>query len=357
MSSPVFQIDKLDEKNYDSWAIQMRSVLIHSNQWRIVNGQVKLEDDKQDKDQWLREDEKALASIFLSVKPTQLGYIRNCTTSHQAWRKLEETYMPRGPLQKVSLYKRLVNLKMPEGGNTVQHINEFSEIYEKLSETGIQIQEELLVIMLMSSLSSEFENFVVAIETRDDLPSLSIIKQKLLEEAKRRDEKVEDLTAVQQAFAAKATTSKNDKRPSNNKHKKNFKGKCFVCGVTGHFANKCDQRKATNTTQAMTMVAATDCTPMDSAKWYVDSGATSHMCNQRSVFVNYRHHNEIISLAGDKHINAKGKGDVLMKHNDYDILLENVLYSPELQANFISVSKVVDRGLIVKFDANDAIVR
>lgn len=39
MSAPVVQIEKLDENNYDSWSIQMRSVLIHSSFWKIVNGQ------------------------------------------------------------------------------------------------------------------------------------------------------------------------------------------------------------------------------------------------------------------------------------------------------------------------------
>lgn len=357
MSASNFQIDKLDESNYDSWAIQMRSILIHSGQWNIVNGKLKQEDVKERADQWLHEDEKALASIFLCVKPTQLGYIRNCTTSHDAWKKLEETYVPRGPLQKVSLYKRLVNLKMAEGGSMVHYINEFSEVYEKLKETGIELQDELLVIMILSSLSSAYENFVVAIETRDDLPSLSTIKQKLLEEGKRREEGVVGWSA-EQAFAARATTSKNEKKPnSNNKNKKNFKGKCYVCGVKGHFANKCEQRKTSAKTQAMTMVASTDCTPMRSDKWYIDSGATSHMSNQRSVFVNYHDHDEIISLAGNKHINAKGKGDVLMKLDDYDVFLENVLYSPELQANFISVSKAVDRGLNVNFGSTGAIVK
>lgn len=358
MSAPVVQIEKLDENNYDSWSIQMRSVLIHSGFWKIVNGQTPKAEEAVAKAKWESDDEKALASIFLSVKPTQLGYIRSCTTSHQAWKKLEDTYMPRGPLQKVSLYKKLTNLRMTENSNVVQYLNEFSEIYDKLKETGIEIQEELLAIMLMSSLPKEFDNFVIAMETRDTLPSLSILKQKLLEEGKRRQEKVVEETTTQQAFTAKSSTNKNNKKPgSNNKFKKNFKGKCFICGVTGHFASKCDKRNDNNKTQAMTMLAATHASVLNCKKWYIDSGATSHMCNDRSMFINYQTHNEIILLAGDKHIDAIGKGDVLIRYDNYDIMLENVLYSPELQANFISVSKAVDRGLTVMFDAKKALVR
>lgn len=282
MSAPVLQIDKLDENNYDLWSIQMRSVLIHAGFWKIVNGTIKKEGNEAATAKWDADDEKALASIFLGVKPTQLAYIRNCKTSHEAWKKLEDVYMPKGPIQKVSLYKRLINLKMTPNGNVVQHLNEFSEVYEKLHETGIEIKEELLTIMLMSSLPEEFDNFVIAMETRDDLPTLSSLRQKLLEEGKRRQEKEEE-TSNQKAFVAKSANSKTDKKKQN--IKKGFKGKCFNCGLTGHYANKCEKKN--NKAQAMTMLAVAETAALDSKKWYVDSGATSHMCNNRGLFVNF----------------------------------------------------------------------
>ncbi|XP_075157807.1 uncharacterized protein LOC142231072 [Haematobia irritans] len=70
--SSLYQIDKLDGDNYDTWVIQMRSVLIHNGQWKIVSGAVK-EGDAADKPAFLTEDEKALATICLCVKPSQLG--------------------------------------------------------------------------------------------------------------------------------------------------------------------------------------------------------------------------------------------------------------------------------------------
>ena len=40
-----------------------------------------------------------------------------------------------------------------------------------------------------------------------------------------------------------------------------------------------------------------------------------------------------------------------------NITFEDVLYSSELQGNFISVTRVVDRDITVKFDANTATAR
>ena len=68
---------------------------------------------------------------------------------------------------------------MPNGGNISKHVNEFTE----LAEMGIVVHEELLVIMLLSSLPSVFEHFFVAMETRDNLTSLPTVKQKILEES------------------------------------------------------------------------------------------------------------------------------------------------------------------------------
>ncbi len=354
----MVQIEKLDEKNYDSWSIKMRSVLIHSGSWRIVNGTTKKEGSAAEVAKWETDDEKALASIYLSVKPTQLGYIRNCTTSHEAWKKLEEVYMPRGPLQKVSLYKRLINLKMQENGDIVQHMNEFSELCEKLNGTGIEIKEELLTIMLMTSLPREYDNFVVAMETRDELPSISSLKQKLLEEGKRRREKVVEKTSSQQAFTAKNARTKNDNRRPNNSNKK-FKGKCCIYGIAGHFASKCARKNSSNDkTQAMTMLAVAEAEALNKKDGtltvvLLHTCATPTTC--LSIFTHT--HSEKITLAGNKHIEAVGKGDVSIYNKEYEITLENVLYSPELQANFISVSKAVDRGLTVHFDKKRASIR
>ena len=173
----------------------MSSLLIHSVYWNIVSGKVKKESlaGVTEKIKWDTEDEKTLATIILSVKPSHYYRdIKNTTSSSEAWQKLQVTYQPKGPIQKVSLYKRLVSLQMKDSVNVMLHVKTFTEIVEKLSELGIEIQKELLSIMLLCSLAKDFENFVIAMETRDNIPSLNFLKQKLLEDADRRKVKIEE---------------------------------------------------------------------------------------------------------------------------------------------------------------------
>jgi hypothetical protein len=51
---------------------------------------------------------------------------------------------------------------------------------EQLTEAGINIPDDLLSIMLLGSLPQEFESFTVAIELRNEIPSINNLKVKLL---------------------------------------------------------------------------------------------------------------------------------------------------------------------------------
>lgn len=66
----------LSSFDYGSWHIQMKSVLVHSDLWGIVCGKGKGTLNKKDK--------KALASIMLCIKPTQVNLTKACKTSIEA---------------------------------------------------------------------------------------------------------------------------------------------------------------------------------------------------------------------------------------------------------------------------------
>lgn len=126
---------------------------------------------------WDAGDEKALASIISRVKPTQLCYIKSTKTSFEAWEKLKSSYKPKG----IALQAGLIGLQMKEDGNVQFHLKSFSEIIERLAEASIELHEELLSIMLLCSLPNyDYENFVIAMETLDNLPTLSFFEAKAI---------------------------------------------------------------------------------------------------------------------------------------------------------------------------------
>lgn len=69
------------------------------------------------------------------------------------------------------------------------YIRSFCDIAEKLEEAGIQIPNELLSIMILNSLPSKYENFCITVESRDAIPSIELLKVKLIEEEARQIER------------------------------------------------------------------------------------------------------------------------------------------------------------------------
>ena len=90
--------------------------------------------------------------------------------------------------------------------------------------------------------------------------------------------------------------------------------------------------------------------------WIIDSGATCHISNNRSLFVEYNSLEESQSVTlGDGHtLEAVGKGVVALKLELEDGKtitgqLNDVLYVPELTYNLLSISRVTKLGKRVEF--------
>ena len=166
------RIEVLGRDNYDTWKIQMKALLIKNDAWGYVSGSnVKPEDNAAEDQEWTNRDEKAKSDLILSIGASQLKMVKNCATSRELWQKLEDTFQSRGPARKASLLKNLTLKKMNEGDDIHEHLHEFFDSVDKLAEMDVNINDDLLAIMLLYSLPASFENFRVAIESRDVLPT------------------------------------------------------------------------------------------------------------------------------------------------------------------------------------------
>ncbi|XP_070068066.1 uncharacterized protein [Drosophila takahashii] len=217
---------------------------------------------------------------------------------------------------------------MEDGQNVSSHLNSFSEVLDQLSSVGIEMSDELRAIILLSSLPKEYENFVVAIETRDFLPEFEVLRMKVKEEGERRSHSQENDTHAQAFVATK----------SFNKKKSVICYKCYK----GTSKPNCS------------LLGALDSDSLGRSKWCLDSGATSHMCCDDKMFTSMKEHSELIGLAGDGFLKAEGKGVVKLKTDRYTIVLSDVLYVPMMKANFMSVSQTVSKGNLVHFNEKHA---
>ena len=65
---------------------------------------------------------------------------------------LSSMYEKSSTSNKVNLMRQLFNLRMTEGASVVQHLNELNIVTTQLSSIGIEFDEEVVALMLLSSL-------------------------------------------------------------------------------------------------------------------------------------------------------------------------------------------------------------
>lgn len=91
--------------------------------------------------------------------------------------------------------------------------------------------------------------------------------------------------------------------------------------------------------------------------WIVDSGASTHMCNDKSRFRSLEFcKSGSVRIANGEILPIKGYGTVEMKVTDssvsHRLVLEHVAFIPELDLNLLSVRKITAVGHEVLFDNN-----
>lgn len=326
--------------NYDEWSFRVKNALMYKNLWKNVN-----DPDAANKDR----EEQALSLISLACDNHTKEEIRNCITAKEAWEALHNKYIRSSPAAKVSLYSRLINMKSVNTDEIPGMLNEFSNVIRKLHEIKVQVDEELYTIVLLEALPSTFEQFKVAIMTRDQLPSLDEIKSKIDEEYHR---------LIKQESAPNENRALMIRGKERSDRKNNKQIKCFNCGMMGHIQRDC-RRRGTKTTppnpnnqsmrnQALFVnaLAITE----NRREWVMDSGATSHLCNSREMFLNMKQFHETVKLANGTEIQCRYKGTVLIKTKYCNLELMDTLFVPELKTNFFSVIKASENGCVVTFD-------
>eukprot|EP00795_Rhopilema_esculentum_P014459 gene14460-biopygen4243 len=261
---------------------------------------------------------------------------------------------------------------MSENDTMMEHVNKMRSLAEQMASVGAQVSEEDQVATLLCSLPDSYNNLIVALESRADQLTLEFIIARLLHEERKRSEVSSDLgIAMEKALV---TTKEMSRVAGQQVKSTNKKGKCYNCGLKGHWARDCKKpkksserpRQQANVTEmeaTHTLFWATTSTNKKEANtWIIDSGASQHMSWCKERMVNFREFAvpEKVRLGDNRVVLAQGTGSVWVKVKVEGkwkpVELAEVLFVPDLAKNLLSISAIVKRNLSVVFNEDKCLI-
>jgi transposase InsO family protein len=348
VTSGVPPIPKLDGRtNYASWSFGMKMFLIDCGLWNCVECPEELERERSDA---RRLDEQARAKICLSISPRIYSTVKSTKTAKDAWNKLKSQYADKGLNRRLTLLRQLFNEKLTSHGNMDTYVNSIRDIQEKLNEIEAGLEDEFIGVIMLAGLTENFKPLIMALEhSGAKITSDSVATRLLSEDYKSTPEEPSPSTSFS------ASTSKLQ---------------CKFCKKFGHVISNCRKRKQnktppkdnkTNFITDITLSTSFNSCPSGAQlkqDWLLDSGATSHMCNDRNFLQNFTSStSKPIYVANNDQIPSDGSGTAVLPLSNGDTCtLSNVLHVPNIASNLLSVSNLVREGHVIVFSQRGATV-
>lgn len=390
--SKVYHIHRFNGQNYQLWRRQMEIYMTENRLKKYILGIEKRTETNGI--QWDEKDAEAQAFIMRGIELEQLKYLTECTTAAEMWSKLKAVHAEKSEQSAQILLEKFMSVKMSEDEAVVDFVANISSLAQRLKDMQLEQKEPMVIAKILSSLPVRFDHVRTAwYAVPRESQKLERLTEHLVNEESlmklRSNEKLDNTAnAVYSVSKGKGNSNNNSSstgKTSNNNNAKR-KGNCNYCRKPGHWARECRKRqkdqqsKQEKKSEPQTLLLESKANEgawqtqqtadreksylfilnasRNSSKveniFYADSGATDHMSFQRELFKNFKStiHNAYVKVGDGRRLKVEGKGDIEVRGNaNYLHTMKDVLLVPELDKNFISISRATERGATVIFES------
>ncbi|XP_077242586.1 uncharacterized protein LOC143883110 [Tasmannia lanceolata] len=274
-------------------------------------------------------------------------------------------------------------MKFEDRKEVLPQVKELENLVLKLQQKAIKLNNVFIARAIINKLPPSWFSFSTEMCRRKKQVSLDDLKRFIRIEDEARTHSQIELLEKQKATAnmieAKSETNKgiynvkkkkyNPKKKWNKKNlnvqKKDFKkkGQCFNCGKYDHFARDCrappknkELKESVNVVigneEILDFVAVISHVEgtSDSTYWWLDTGATCHVCTNKSLFSSYVASKEKVAMVDRSTTDVLGSGTVVLTLTSGKTLtLKNVKHVPSIPKNLVSGSLLCDAGMRLDF--------
>ncbi|XP_048442449.1 uncharacterized protein LOC125478346 [Pyrus x bretschneideri] len=228
------------------------------------------------------------------------------------WNSFDKKYKTEDAGMKKFVVGRFLDYKMTDSKKVINQVQELQLILHEIHAEGMSLSETFQVAAVIEKLPPAWKDFKNYLKYKcKEMGLEDLIVRLRIEEDNRYSKKKSNSQFMQAKAHIVEGGSKNNKKrkhsgeSSSQGNFKKFKGKRFVCNKIGHRASKCRNRKGQDNSKKksnevhiteeerlskkisnINLAAVVSEVHMvgNTKEWWVDTGATRHICFDRKMF-------------------------------------------------------------------------
>ena len=110
---------------------------------------------------WEKLNRKTIGCIRQCIDVSVFHHVSQETNAEALWEKLRSLYERKTTQNKAFIARKLVNLKLKEGKSIAKHLSESQDLVNQIVTMKLVIDDELQVLLLLSSSPDSWETLVV----------------------------------------------------------------------------------------------------------------------------------------------------------------------------------------------------
>ncbi|GJY60505.1 zinc finger, CCHC-type containing protein [Tanacetum coccineum] len=297
---------------------------------------------------------------------------------------LESKYIAEDASSKKFLVSNFNDYKMVDSRPVMEQFSELLRILGQYTQHDLKMDESISVSSVIDKLPPSWKDFKHTLKhDKDDLSLVQLGNHLRIEDSLRAQDsdKGKGKIVVGPSVNMTEEGGKNKNNKQNKGKKRGFnennggsgsnkkpKLECWKCGKIGHFKRDCRSGNKKNNANAgglgkgskdqsqdqgqnlvpvwnrfikysVSLIFEAFYVQVDAIAWWIDSGATAHVCKDRCWFKTYEPMKDgsVLYMGDDHFAPVHGKGSVVLEFSSgKSITLFNVLYVPKLRKNLIS---------------------
>ena len=323
-------------------------------------------------------EKKALAFLKESLSDN-LFRKYNQATPKELWDQLKTDYATIDAQLLFVKRNKFLFCKKNRNESMSDYLNRLTSLKQELTEAGNQVSDSNFILTIMNGTHEDYGDFVSAItgKTTIDKLAANTLMTQLIQEDDLRQSMSQREAKGNNYSDRRVYFSKNELQARiTNKYPKRTQysiknRKCYNCGIPGHYANDCRKMKSVavvkqplnkekeyvciennRSKQRVCTVSEVNFTSGEldeRSKWFLDSGASTHVCNSYSMFDQITTEKSSITVGDDREVAVTGRGTIKLKvkaNEKTNILtLHDVAFVPDLGVNLVSAGRLECQGL------------